>query len=93
MRVCLCHAVLRKCDMLSALLRTKRPPQNADAQWVDCRLARAAERKQSVRESYHLWGHSHERKYFHERFKFWQFGDPFIEKRKLQARRSGYVAD
>jgi len=28
-----------------------------------------------------------ERKYFPERYKFWPFGDPFIEKRKLQARR------
>jgi len=29
-----------------------------------------------------------ERKYFPERYKFWPFGDPFIEKRKLIARRS-----
>lgn len=28
-----------------------------------------------------------ERKYFPERYKFWPFGDPFIEKRKLQANR------
>ncbi|CAK0843434.1 unnamed protein product, partial [Prorocentrum cordatum] len=28
-----------------------------------------------------------ERKYFPERYRFWPFGDPFIEKRKLQARR------
>ena len=28
-----------------------------------------------------------ERKYFPERFKFWPFGDPFIEKRKLLERR------
>eukprot|EP00928_Gymnodinium_smaydae_P031713 TRINITY_DN23192_c0_g1_i1.p1 TRINITY_DN23192_c0_g1~~TRINITY_DN23192_c0_g1_i1.p1 ORF type:complete len:1040 (-),score=169.04 TRINITY_DN23192_c0_g1_i1:75-3143(-) len=28
-----------------------------------------------------------ERKYFPERYKFWPFGDPFIEKRKLQAKR------
>ena len=28
-----------------------------------------------------------ERKYFPERFKFWPFGDPFIEKRKLMERR------
>merc|ERR1712176_62978 len=28
-----------------------------------------------------------ERKYFPERYKFWPFGDPFIEKRKLEARR------
>ncbi|CAJ1340940.1 unnamed protein product, partial [Effrenium voratum] len=30
-----------------------------------------------------------ERKYFPERFKYWPFGDPFIEKRKLYARRLG----
>merc|ERR1712007_426951 len=28
-----------------------------------------------------------ERKYFPERYKFWPFGDPFIEKRKLKARK------
>lgn len=28
-----------------------------------------------------------ERKYYPERYKFWPFGDPFIEKRKLDARR------
>jgi len=28
-----------------------------------------------------------ERKYFPERFKYWPFGDPFIEKRKLYERR------
>uniref|UniRef100_A0A7S2RSL7 J domain-containing protein n=2 Tax=Rhizochromulina marina TaxID=1034831 RepID=A0A7S2RSL7_9STRA len=29
-----------------------------------------------------------ERKYFPERFKFWPFGDPFIEKRRREARRN-----
>eukprot|EP00929_Paragymnodinium_shiwhaense_P081220 TRINITY_DN42455_c0_g1_i1.p1 TRINITY_DN42455_c0_g1~~TRINITY_DN42455_c0_g1_i1.p1 ORF type:complete len:1097 (-),score=273.11 TRINITY_DN42455_c0_g1_i1:353-3589(-) len=33
-----------------------------------------------------------ERKYFPERFKFWPFGDPFIEKRKLRARRAQEAA-
>jgi hypothetical protein len=28
-----------------------------------------------------------ERKYYPERYKFWPFGDPFIEKRKLMERR------
>jgi len=28
-----------------------------------------------------------ERKYFPERYRFWPFGDPFIEKRKIMARR------
>ena len=64
--------------MLAACLPT--PPARAAAP-PPSPPQEAEEHKQSLREEI-------ERKYFPERYEFWPFGDPFIEKRKAEARRT-----